>query len=68
MFGKPNRILSQITPPPLDDIYFNFQKAFDEALHDKVILKVEAFGITGKICSCLGNCLCNGEQRVVINS
>ena len=36
---------------PDDDLYLDFQKAFDKVLHCRLIAKLKALGICGKIAS-----------------
>ena len=34
---------------PIDVIYLDFQKAFDKVLHKRLMMKVNALGITGEV-------------------
>lgn len=51
----------------LDIVYLDFQKAFDKVPHDKLIQKIKAIGITGKLLYWIRDWLKNRQQRVVIN-
>ena len=51
----------------LDIIFLDFQKAFDKVPHKKLLLKMEALGITGKIFNWIEDWLTNRRQRVVVN-
>jgi len=52
---------------PVDVIYLDFQKAFDKVPHRRLIIKLEAHGIDGKILQWIENWLSNRKQRVVLN-
>ena len=52
---------------PVDVLFLDFQKAFDKVPHQRLLLKIKAHGIDGKICKWIGNWLSDREQRVVIN-
>ena len=49
-----------------DVIFLDFEKAFDSVPHDRLLLKLERFGITGSLLSWLSNFLQGRSQRVVI--
>ena len=49
-----------------DVIFLDFEKAFDSVPHDRLLLKLERFGITGSLLSWLFNFLLGRSQRVVI--
>ena len=34
---------------PVDLIYLDFQKAFDKVVHERLLLKLQAYGITGQV-------------------
>ena len=51
---------------PTDVIFLDFEKAFDSVPHDRLLLKLERFGITGSLLSWLSNFLQGRSQRVVI--
>jgi len=45
----------------------DFQKAFDKVPHARLICKLKAHGISGKILTWIENWLLNRKQRVVAN-
>ena len=51
---------------PVDIIYLDFQKAFDSVPHQRLLLKLEAYGITGQLKQWLADFLIGRRQRVVI--
>ena len=51
----------------VDIIYLDFSKAFDKVPHKKLLQKMAAHGITGKIKNWTENWLTGRQQRVVIN-
>ena len=48
-------------------IYTDFQKAFDSVPHRRLMIKVSACGIRGKLLRWIDDFLANRTQRVVIN-
>ena len=52
---------------PVDVIYLEFQKAFDKVPHARLLNKLLAHGISGKILQWIGECLKGRQQRVVLN-
>ena len=52
---------------PVDVIYLDFQKAFDKVPHKRLILKLAANGIDGKLLECIEKWLLDRKQSVVIN-
>ena len=52
---------------PVDVVYLDFQKAFDKVPHRRLLFKVRAHGIGGKIEKWINNWLSNRQQRVVLN-
>ena len=50
----------------VDVIYMDFQKAFDTVPHRRLIQKVGAHGIEGRLLGWLTDFLANREQRVVV--
>ena len=51
----------------VDVIYLDSAKAFDKVSHLRLLQKLEAHGISGKVLSWVGNWLSNRLQRVVLN-
>ena len=51
----------------VDVIYLDFQKAFDKVPRARLICKLKAHGISGKILTWIENWLLNRKQRVVVN-
>ena len=52
---------------PVDAIYLDFQKAFDKVPHCRLMLKINALGIDGKVAGWIKDWLANRKQRVVLN-
>ena len=50
-----------------DIIYLDFAKAFDTVPHDKLLAKMKAYGIVGKIYDWFKNWLTGRKQCVVLN-
>jgi hypothetical protein len=51
----------------VDAIYTDFQKAFDTVPHRRLLLKLQAHGVCGRVLSWIDAFLRNRRQRVVIN-
>ena len=51
-----------------DVIYFDFSKAFDTVPHKRLIHKLKAYGINGKLLVWLQDFLSDRQQRVIVNS
>ena len=51
----------------VDVIYLDFKKAFDTVPHERLLMKVKAVGVKGKILNWIRNWLKDRSQRVVIN-
>lgn len=51
----------------VDNVYFDFAKAFDTVPHQRLLSKVDSYGIKGNIASWIESFLYNRKQRVVIN-
>ena len=51
----------------VDLVYLDFQKAFDKAPHERLIVKVNAHGIQGDAAKWIRNWLAGRRQRVCIN-
>ena len=50
----------------VDVIYTNFSKAFDKVSHSKLLIKLEAYGISGLLLEWIKKFLIGREQRVVL--
>jgi hypothetical protein len=48
-------------------VYFDFAKAFDTVPHKRLLHKLSAYGITGKLHQWIQSFLLDRKQRVVIN-
>ena len=53
---------------PIDVVYLDFTKAFDSVPHKRLLVKLQAHGITGKLLNWIKAFLSGRRQRVVINS
>ncbi len=51
----------------IDMIYLDFSKAFDSVPHDKLIVKLQQFGITGLLLDWYSDYLSERKQRVVVD-
>lgn len=51
----------------VDVAYTDFMKAFDKVPHERLLLKLESFGICGKVLQWLRTFLTNRKQRVIVN-
>jgi hypothetical protein len=51
----------------VDIIYLDFAKAFDKVPHNRLIAKLEAYGIKDTVCNWIKAWLHNRKQRVVVN-
>ena len=51
----------------VDTIYLDFRKAFDSVPHKRLLHKVKAYGISGKMLTWLTKFLSDRKQRVVVN-
>ena len=53
---------------PVDSIYLDYRKAFDSVPFERLLAKLHAYGIRGKIHQWIRNILHNRKQTVVINT
>ena len=53
---------------PVDVLYVDFKKAFDQVPHKRLLTKLKAYGITGKLLNWIYSFLVGRKQRVTINS
>jgi len=51
----------------VDVIYLDFQKAFDKVPHKRLLLKLDAIGICGKLYKWIESWLLQRQQRVLLN-
>ncbi len=52
----------------IDVIYLDFRKAFDAVPHQRLLMKLRAYGITGNVLNWIENFLTNRRQRVQVNN
>mgnify|MGYP000403395009 CR=1 FL=1 len=52
---------------PLDVIYLDFRKAFDSVPHQRLIKKLQAYGIKGKLLDWITGFLTGRRQRVIVD-
>lgn len=52
---------------PLDVVYLDFKKAFDTVPHQRLVNKLESYGIKGEVKTWITNFLNNRTQRVSVN-
>ena len=53
---------------PFDVIYLDFAKAFDTVPHQRLLIKLKAYGISGNLLNWIENFLTDRRQRVKVNS
>ena len=51
---------------PVDVLYFDFRKAFDRVPHERLLLKLKALGIEGRLLDWIREWLKERRQRVVL--
>ena len=51
----------------MDIIYLDFKKVFDTVPHERLYLKLKAYGVEGKILQWIREWLYKREQRLVLN-
>ena len=52
---------------PVDVVYLDFKKAFDSVPHTRLLTKLQAYGIGGKLYNWLCNYFIGRKQKVVLN-
>ena len=52
---------------PVDIIYLDFRKAFDSVPHNRLLMKLKAYGMGGSLLRWVQNFLSGRRQRVVLN-
>jgi hypothetical protein len=52
----------------VDVVYFDFSRAFDSVSHPKLIHKLSAYGLTGRLLNIIAAFLSNRRQRVIIGN
>ena len=51
----------------MDVIYLDFKKAFDSVPHQRLLIKLKAYGITGNLFAWIESFLKDRNQRVLMN-
>ena len=51
---------------PVDIAYLDFAKAFDSVPHERLLCKLQAYGVRGKVLRWIRAFLTNRRQRVVV--
>ena len=52
---------------PVDVVYLDFQKAFDKVPHGRLVTKIRAHGIGGRVLTWIEHWLADWKQRVGVN-
>lgn len=52
----------------IDIIYLDFKKAFDSVPHERLIIKLKAYGITGQVLRWISSFLLNRTQKVTVGT
>jgi len=52
----------------VDVIYIDYKKAFDSIVHTKLLVKLQSFGIEGRLLAWISSFLANRTQRVVVEN
>ena len=52
---------------PIDCIYLDFRKAFDTVPHQRLLSKLDAYGVSGNIKAWISDFLLNRRQRVIVD-
>ena len=53
---------------PVDVVYLDFSKAFDSVPHQRLLVKLRAYGMQGKLLDWIKAFLTHRQQRVIINN
>jgi len=53
---------------PFDILYFDFRKAFDTVPHERLLIKMQSYGITGDLLDWTRSFLTNRFQKVKVNN
>ena len=59
--------VSQALDEGVDVIYLDFKKAFDKVPHRRLLVKLQGYGIQGKVLDWIQEFLTERKQRIVIN-
>ena len=51
----------------VDVVYLDYKKAFDSILHQRLLCRLQGYGITGKLLNWIREFLCDRLQRVVVD-
>ena len=51
----------------IDNVYLDIKKAFDTITHERLLLKLEKYGIDGELLSWVKDFLNGRRQRVILN-
>ena len=52
----------------VDCVFIDFKKAFDSVCHDKLLIKLAAYGINGNLLGWINSFLSDRKQRVLVNN
>ena len=53
---------------PVDAVYLDFKKAFDTVPHNRLLTKLESYGVTGKVLEWVKTFLSDRKQYVKVNN
>ena len=51
----------------MDVIYLDYKKAFDSVPHQRLLCKLQGYGISGKVLNWIQEFLCHRQQRVIVD-